>query len=261
MGCCFSRASGPNSPYPGGLPNPSARHINPPPLTLPESVIGQRSTAQHRSHRSPRPALTEQLNKPLRRHKWTAKDRSWTREQLKSERRDYFDTRVTGRPEIWQTLKAVLEILWSEDSISGDGSDNLLTAQTMLSAAEISLPTGDLADGAYDSFGNYYALPEWVVAEPQNLADSSEGVRNDASFQGEPDSTVAFAKSDSGEPSDAQANALTTENQAQVRARLSETGKDIVFYIRKSDSVQSIVEKIGKQCRVSRPNAMTDLVY
>lgn len=155
----------------------------------------------------------------------------------------------------------MLEILWSEDSISGDGSDNLLTAQTMLSAAEISLPTGDLADGAYDSFGNYYALPEWVVAEPQNLADSSEGVRNGASFQGEPDSTVAFANSDSGEPSDSQANALTAENQTQVRARLSETGKDIVFYIRKSDSVQSIVEKIAEQCRVSRPNAMTDLVY
>lgn len=203
--------------------------------------------------------MTEQLNKTLRRHTWTSKDRVWTKEQLESERVDYFDTRVTGRPEIWQTLKAVLEILWLEDGISGDGSDNLLTAQTMLSAAEISLPTGDLVDGAYDSFGNYYALPQWVVAEPQNLIESQD-VENSCDAQNGTATVTVVSGGNTCNSSSAQDSSLAPEKQTQLRARLSETGKDLTVRIGKSDSIQDIINQISRQYKVSQYNIGKDLL-
>ncbi|CAK7217323.1 hypothetical protein SCUCBS95973_003109 [Sporothrix curviconia] len=161
----------------------------------------------------PRPLTQEPLashiNKPIRRRRWTSRNRVWTRHSIDRERTDFFDTRVTGRTEIWQTLRAALEILWEADLVDaarGDaagGSSNetatpasltfpatptsptttgasteideaRATAQTILDAADITLPTGDMAQGAYDAFGNYYALPTWIVSDPTNLDNDPE---------------------------------------------------------------------------------------
>jgi hypothetical protein len=45
----------------------------------------------------------------------------------------------------------------------------MATAQSILDAADITLPTGDLYNGAYDAFGNYYQMFHHIVADPQNL--------------------------------------------------------------------------------------------
>ncbi|KAB5577695.1 hypothetical protein GE09DRAFT_1051864 [Coniochaeta sp. 2T2.1] len=236
MGCCISRPSGPNSPYPGGAgADASARAINEggqqqqittaapglqqaPSDSLP-SPVSATHPRRHRhgnrhAHASDQP-LDQHINKPLRRHEWISRTtaanttatnpvRTWTPRALARERTEFFDTRVTGRQEIWQALRAALELMWEADTAARDsrvrqqglaesptesevgvtttsGEQDrdaaLATAQTMLTAAEITLPTGDLANGAYDSFGNYYSLPEWIVADPIDvcLAEDGEG--------------------------------------------------------------------------------------
>ncbi|OAQ64133.2 ubiquitin supergroup [Pochonia chlamydosporia 170] len=247
MGCCFSRSTGPNSPYPGGAPNASARHINPPPLTLPESVQAGSQVSPGRRHRDQGP-LDEHINKPLRRHVWTSTERRWTRQQLDDERADFFDTRVTGRPEIWQTIRAAVSVLQEP---GGDSPDGLATAQSILSAAEISLPTGDLANGVYDSLGNYYQLPQWVVSDPSNI--SAPGERDEEpeiSTTGEDDSANEDVDSGSlvGESErrrhEKGKQVIDGQTELKLRARLSETGKDFHICVNKSEPVRNVIRKL-----------------
>lgn len=125
---------------------------------------------------------------------------------------------MTGRAEIWQTLRTTLEILWEADLVdaakaanetdtvattttttaaspasppsptspasttppksskvlSPEAAEARATAQSILDAADITLPTGDMAQGAYDAFGNFYAMPAWIVSDPTNLASDPE---------------------------------------------------------------------------------------
>ncbi|KAL3961545.1 hypothetical protein ACCO45_003068 [Purpureocillium lilacinum] len=266
MGCCFSRSSGPNSPYPGGAPNSSARHINPPPLTLPDGVQASShgaaqpaASSHHRRRRRDQGPLDQHINKPLRQHEWASKDRRWTRRDLDKERTEFFDTRVTGRPEIWQTIHAALQVLWdpaTEDS-NDDGLNGLGTAQSILSAAEISLPTGDLANGVYDSLGNYYQLPQWVVADPTNLADESDPDGKGGDLSTGAGETIA-ADFDDMPADDAERRreekgkrVLDAREQIKVRARLSDSGRDIEVSVGKTDPVRSVIRTIASESAVA----------
>lgn len=255
MGCCFSRSGGPNSPFPGGVPNASARHIIQPPLSLPESEQAHLHASPQRSRRSQRP-LDEHINKPLRRHKWASADRRWTREQLESERIAFFDTRVTGRPEIWQTIRAAVNVMGSGDwgEPRQEHSDSLATAQSILSAAEISLPTGDLSDGVYDSFGNYYQLPQWVVSDPINVAttnsvdDGEEGsVSGDDGTVNDEEDARKSSNSMNAQGLEKGKGVSDARDQVTVRARLSETGRDFDISASRSESTRSIIKKLASQ--------------
>ncbi|TFB02943.1 hypothetical protein CCMA1212_005415 [Trichoderma ghanense] len=240
MGCCFSHSAGPNSPYPGGVPDASSRAVNPPPLSLPEGLLSGNPPAATLGHRprrrDPRP-LDQHINRPLRRHQWTSAQ-TWTRRDIDRERADFFDTRVVCRPEIWQTLHAALHVLWES---TPDDAAALATAQSILTAAEISLPTGDLAQGAYDALGNLYALPEWVVSDPENLGDED----------GDPD---AKGDTTAGEDDDDEDSERRREEKGKgvlgevemvpLCARLSETGMDIKVSVAKKDNVRSVIRKI-----------------
>lgn len=58
--------------------------------------------------------------------------------------------------------------------------EKLGNAQAIIDAAGITLPTGDLVDGAYDGWGNHYVLPVWVVAQPDGLVEGEgEGAVED----------------------------------------------------------------------------------
>ncbi|KAF7562043.1 hypothetical protein G7046_g2088 [Stylonectria norvegica] len=260
MGCCFSHSSGPNSPYPGGAPNASSRAINPPPLSLPESAHPpqppQPSSSSRRRRRENRP-LEQHIDKPLRRHEWTSRDRTWTKRALALERAEFFDTRVTGRPEVWQTIHAALEVLWepSNPESQNDGSNGLSTAQMILSAAEISLPTGDLANGVYDSLGNYYQIPEWIVCDPQKVAEDVEAVaKGELSTAGD-ETTVDEDLSDDDETErrrqEKGKEVIDIREQLPLRARLSETGRDIVVRIAEFEHVKSVARKIAQDGQVS----------
>ena len=183
----------------------------------------------------------------------------WTRCELDRERADFFDTRVTGRPEIWQTIHAALQVLWdpAADDSNDDGLDGLGTAQSILSAAEVSLPTGDLSSGVYDALGNYYQLPHWVVADPTNMAQhSDDDAKVDLSTAGndtigDDDESVS---SDTERRREEKGKAvLDLREQITLRARLSESGRDIDVTVGKSDSIRSIVRSIASASAVSRP--------
>ncbi|KAJ4155776.1 hypothetical protein LMH87_001005 [Akanthomyces muscarius] len=253
MGCCLSRSAGPNSPYPGGIPNASARHINPPPLSLGESATAPSAANQaspRRRRRHDRGPLDEHINKPLRRHVWASVDRQWARNELDTERAEYFDTRVTALPEIWQTLHNALQVLWEPPTqeTNDDGQTALQTAQTMLTAAEISLPTGNMVNGAYDSFGNYYALPEWVVSDPQNIVEHVHS--KDGSGSGD-DETQGGGEDGEMSKEEKGKDVVDESKQIQVRARLSETGNDITISIPKTDIVRSVIKKMTTEAELS----------
>jgi hypothetical protein len=133
--------------------------------------IGRPSTARsnlprqsHASQQRPDIAPAIKPNKELKRLVWESTDRTWTRRQIDQERDDFFFTRVTGRPEVWQTIKTALEVTWAGgDAEEDDGG--LKTAQVILNAASITLPHSTLDKGVYDVSGNFYALPKYIVCE------------------------------------------------------------------------------------------------
>jgi hypothetical protein len=113
---------------------------------------------------------TNRPNKPLRIPRaWSSVDKTWTRNELDRERKAFFDTRVTNEAAIWNAINQACEVLWTGGD-SGDDDAGLGTAQTILDAAEITLPSGDLVAGCYDRLGNHYRLPAYVVSDPTNLA-------------------------------------------------------------------------------------------
>lgn len=130
----------------------------------------------------------------------------------------------------------------------------------ILSAAEISLPTGDLVNGVYDSLGNYYQLAEWIVCDPQNvIVDSdpeaaSKGLGNEeTTINGDGDGDdlsddeeeLMRNKSEKGK------EVIDTKELVILRARLSENGQDIKLSIGKNETVKSVVKKIAQEANFS----------
>lgn len=215
-----------------------------------------------------------------------SRNRVWTPSALERERNEFFDTRVTGRQEIWQALHAALELMWeadikarnsriqqqslhpddSEESHGGTANSSeedrqaaLATAQSILSAAEITLPTGDLANGAYDSFGNYYQLPEHIVADPINiiLTESRDGY-TDAKGEltaGEED-TAEEEEMDDDDESAAQRReekgkaVVDLRDQVALRARLSEGDRDVHLSVGRGESVRSVARRVAEEAMV-----------
>lgn len=205
-----------------------------------------------------------------------SRSRTWTTAALGRERTEFFDTRVTGRPEVWQTLHAALEELWQSDiathqvetasTTAGEEDDDdeehrrqpsvaLATAQSILDAADVTLPTGDLAQGAYDALGNYYPLPEWIVADPVNVgqdaaAAAAAGYTKSPSLAASQDD-LAEAEAEAERRREEKGKAVADlENQIEVRARLSENSHDVVITLGKDETVRSLARRISEEAQV-----------
>ena len=159
--------------------------------------------------------------------------------QLDRERREFFDTRVTGHAEIWATLKVVVGLL-------ADG--DITTAQSILDAAAITVPTGDLKNGAYDEAGNLYQMPEYVISDPQNLVSNQQGeirkgeVSNDAT---DDDEAIERKREEKGK------SVLKTGDMIKVRARLSDRGgPDVVISLGKDQAVRTLVRRVQEEINV-----------
>lgn len=208
----------------------------------------------------------------------------WTPATLERERTEFFDTRVTGRQEIWQALHAALEMMWEADTTarnsrvqqqaesptesevgatttSGekDRAEALATAQSILSAAEITLPTGDLVNGAYDTFGNYYAFPEHIVSDPINISLTEEGHSGGAYGDTKGDLTAGeeTAEEDLGDEDEAARRreekgkaVVDMRDQVPLRARLSEGDRDITLSVGRGESVRSVSQRIADEALV-----------
>ncbi|EPS42879.1 hypothetical protein H072_3149 [Dactylellina haptotyla CBS 200.50] len=124
-----------------------------------------------RSHRHDLP-LDQRPDRRLKRHTWThnvdANGPAPTHKQLATQREEFWHTRVTGRQEVWSTVRIVIELLMADPS-----DDALVTAREILKAAEITIPSGDLTGSVYDVLGNRYKFPAYVVCNPTNVRDDS----------------------------------------------------------------------------------------
>lgn len=280
QGCCFSRPSGPNAPVPGAASIRSPQRTNssraanhpPPPSSAAALPLSQASPSRTHRRRSRRP-LDQHINKPLRRHHWaslspsatsTTAPRTWTRPALDAERAAFFDTRVTGRPEVWQGIRAALEVLWeaerggagsdfSDSAVEeGDGDLALATAQSILDAADVTLPTGNLVDGAYDLLGNYYQLAEAVVCDPVDVEEEGVGAVDGGEKDGgeveeeDEEEREARRRREEKGKSVVDRRALVT-----VVIRMSNTGRDLRLKVGKEEGVGSVVRRLREETDVS----------
>lgn len=175
---------------------------------------------------------------PLRAHVWNSK-RQWTRPELDREREEFFETRVTGRPEIWASLKVVVGLL-----AEGEIQD----AQGILDASAVTVPTGDLMNGAYDEVGNFYQMPEYIISDPNNLTP----VLRENLLKGESASDVTDEDEIERRREEKGKGVLKTGEVIKVKARLSDRGgPDIVISIGREQNVRVLVRRIQEEVNVS----------
>lgn len=207
----------------------------------------------------------------MRRHEWLSRDRTWTRADLDRQRTEFFDTRVTGRPEVWLVIRTALEAMWESDIRraagveSADDDASLVTAQGLLKAAEVTLPTGNMSNGVYDALGNYYALPEWIVSDPTNLAEDDEAQRESVDKDGRDgqdgkgdddltgDDTAEEVDEDEAlrRREEKGKAVVDVKNLVKVRARLSDNYPDVIIAINAEETVRSLARRIAEDSGVS----------
>ncbi|POS87874.1 hypothetical protein EPUL_000349 [Erysiphe pulchra] len=262
MGCCISTSS---SLYPTGRPDSSSssRVITSSQLqsqgALPRTLThttshSDRQETQELSPKSP-------LHKSLRRHVWSSTSRTWTTAELDRERIDFFDTRTSGRSEVWQTIKAVLEILWAaRDSENGIADDSLGTAQQILDAAEIIVPHNNLSPGVYDSFGAYYPIPRHIISDPTNVVfiprtdDIGKKEKSDSTIEHD-DEEATRRREEKGK------SVIDPKDMIKLRAKLSDRDvAPIEVFIGRNDSVRLVARKIAEESAVSYHYQLYSLV-
>ncbi|KAL4775025.1 hypothetical protein BDW60DRAFT_181014 [Aspergillus nidulans var. acristatus] len=186
MGCCFSVSREPHD-FNAQTPTEEHNSATAPPSHIPSSSHQNRqrhlthnpspSSSHHdrqRPQQQPVP-LQQHINAPIRPHIWHSKKRLWTRPLLDRERTEFFETRVTGRPEVWDALSAALQFMRSGD---------YETAQSIIDAAGVTVPTGDLCQGVYDEQGVLYRLPRCIVSDPVNIVVGDVGLGGSGSGSG-----------------------------------------------------------------------------
>ena len=259
-----TRAINSTSPIVPSTTSVQPRSLQPPSLasrgTASRSNV---STPRHSSATRP-VALHEHYNVPLQLPPpWRSVDRTWTHSHLERERAEFFETRVTGRPEIWGALKNVSELLREGE---------LLTAQGILEAAGVTIPTGNLIDGCYDDAGNLYRLPETIILDPINVIpdETTRQHNRNSNIDGETMVGLSDAKSaalDSGktedpekEEEDSEATERRREEKGKaterdgvkVRCRLSDRGgPDVVVLLGRNQTVGALARRIKSETDVS----------
>ncbi len=122
------------------------------------------------------------------------------------------------------------------------------TAQSILDAAAITVPTGDLKNGSYDEAGNHYSMPEHIISDPQNLVlDHESSVKGETSHElTDDDEEVERKREEKGKA------VLKRGDIIKIKARLSDRGgPDVVVSIGKNQAVRVLVRRIRKEANVS----------
>jgi hypothetical protein len=161
---------------------------------------------------------------------------TWTRARLDKERTDWWDTQVTGSPEVWGAVRLAAQSLQI---------GKLKDAQQWLETMECTCPTGCLWKGVYDSTGVLYKVPEWLIVEPEGLAAEEA----DAELAGGP-AGVAAAADDGAQEAGNEDGDDEDDEPVAVRVRVSRNGRDVVLKLRRREHVSSIVEKLKQQAEV-----------
>jgi hypothetical protein len=155
---------------------------------------------------------------------------TWSRSRLDKERKDWWDTRVTGSQEVWSTLRVVVDYLQRGE---------IETAQGLLDAQECTCPDGQLWKGVYDDTGVIYKIPEWVVIEPSGLVEEDEAAE-----------IPTRARNEASNASDHDQDLGLDDTEFVVRARISTTAGDVRVQVRRRETIASIREKLKTQAKV-----------
>ncbi|KAG9560674.1 hypothetical protein KCU71_g8850, partial [Aureobasidium melanogenum] len=167
----------------------------------------------------------------------------WTPSELARQREAFFETRVSGRPEMWAAMKQVSELLRSGD---------LSAAQTILDASGATCPTGKFCverrrggqkkGGVYDDKGLLYEIPGWVVSDPEDLVAEPEIEGKDINEESE-------------DEIDAEKGVVCEEKIGElvsVRARLSDRGTDVVVDMGTNQKVSVLVKKVQEKAGIEQ---------
>lgn len=139
---------------------------------------------------------------------------------------------------------------------------DLATAQSIVDAAGITVPTGDLCQGCYDEQGALYRLPQCIVNDPENMVrtdatgdysgeDDDDDLSDGKSVVDNDDASVDELISDDLEQRRDEKGKTSERDLISVRARLSDRGGlDLVVSVGKNRSVSFIARKIQEEVEV-----------
>lgn len=134
--------------------------------------------------------------------------------------------------------------------------DNALaTAQTIVNAAEITLPHGGFSPGVFDSRGEYYQIPNHIVCDPTNIVLGNMDDNDDT----KPGMSVASARLAADEEVEEAARRreekgksnINVKEQMVLVARLSENGQDVKVSFAPDEPVSSVLRRIIVESGVS----------
>ncbi|MCJ1243759.1 hypothetical protein MMC30_000956 [Trapelia coarctata] len=132
------------------------------------------------------------------------------------------------------------------------GEGEVQTAQGILDAAAMTVPTGDLTNGAYDETGNFYHMPEHVIADPDNLLVEDEGRVAAPKDEEETDEEEIDEDEAEHRREEKGKTVLKTGDILKVKARLSDRGGlDVVIMLSKEQNVRVLVRKVQEEAGVS----------
>lgn len=125
---------------------------------------------------------------------------------------------------------------------------DITTAQSILDAAAITVPTGDLKNGAYDEAGNLYQMPEYVISDPQNVVLGQQEETRKGEFSDratDDDDAVERKREEKGK------SVLKNGDIIKIRARLSDRGgPDVVIPLGKDQVVRVLVRRVQEEANV-----------
>jgi hypothetical protein len=155
---------------------------------------------------------------------------------------------------------------------------DLATAQSIVDAAGVTIPTGDLCEGCYDEQGVLYRLPQCIVSDPENMAktNSVSATSTQEDIGHEPDDDMEGLSDGKLATDDASGDELIAEDAERrrdekgktserdlirVQARLSDRdGPDLMLLVGKNQSVGFVARKVQQEGGVRFPITSTWLV-
>ena len=203
-------------------------------------------------------SLSEHYNLPLQAPKpWASKSRKWNHSALRRERYEFFETRVTGRREIWDALRQVAECVRDHD---------FTTAQGILDAIGITLPTGRLEEGGYDEQGNLYRIPNAILSDPSNIQPDDDEAGETDTMIGAADVQDPGAKVIEDDEKDDDVLTPTRDDKGKapiekdaikIKCRLSDRGgPDVVVALGKTQPVSALLRLVRDEAEVSDRSLM-----
>lgn len=198
-------------------------------------------------------ALETPINLPLRCPSPFATPQPFTPKRLACERQEFWETRVTGRPEVWSAIRNACEL-------ACDGQ--LENARGILEAAGVTLPSGSLVAGGYDEVGGLYRVPDWVIGTPTNLLRDNNNSETTRVVTREKQILLAEQEVDKDETDrrkslerrrdeKGKAKAVVDEDAVKVRCRLSDRGgPDAVIWLGRKQPVSVLARRVRDEAMV-----------